>query len=159
LNDTATDFPGHRYGHTVVKTQGMNAFAFFGGRVFGNNDTHLSIMDDLWLYDITGDFWVWLSGSPDSGNSSRIYYGERNNYTNPYGNNSLPGGRYGCQMWSVTDSEIAVFGGFGFSGYGRGVLGLLANLWFYHFDIRKWKWVMGSRSGARVVNVSDVYTF
>lgn len=55
----AENVPGARVYHSMVSDESRRAVYIWGGRVSTVGD----FLNDLWMYDSTTGWWVWLSGS------------------------------------------------------------------------------------------------
>ncbi|MBN1524921.1 MAG: hypothetical protein JW904_10580 [Spirochaetales bacterium] len=88
--------------------------------------------------DITG--WTWITGTNLTGQNG--VYGEKG-ITSP---ENIPGGRYGSALWTDTEGNYWVFGGYGKTPE-SGMDGYLNDLW--RFDGANWTWITGVNSTDR----------
>ena len=104
---SATNVPGARSGHAMVIDTKVKVISVYGGNFY----------DDLWLYNITTGWWVWLSGS---GNLSvAAAFGQ----LGVDSHNNQPGGRtFHSMVLDDITRMIYTFGGWRF--YNLGTAGM-----------------------------------
>ncbi|HEG44242.1 MAG TPA: hypothetical protein ENH94_09360 [Phycisphaerales bacterium] len=102
----------------------------FGGK--GRVGSLTGNLNDLWKFD--GTNWTWVSGS-DFRNSIGVY-----GTKGVADLNNMPGARYDSVSWIDSESNLWLFGGYGFGNIFSE--GMLNDLWKY--DGTNWTWVSGS---------------
>ena len=90
-------------------------FWLFGGF------TGSSLLNDYWMFDPASQQWTWVAGSNTAGASGV--------YGTPGTSGSVPGARLAPATWVDTNSQLWLFGGYGFEGSGKA--GNLNDLWTY----------------------------
>ncbi len=126
--------PGGRNISTTWKDQSGNLW-LFGGMGFGTGGS--GFLNDLWKFNPVTNKWAWVKGddTPD-------HYGV-------YGINGLadpsnkPGGVYSGISWVDNDGNFWLFGGYGYSESG---IGLLNSLWKYDPSTNNWAWIKGDKT-------------
>jgi N-acetylneuraminic acid mutarotase len=117
----ASNTPGARYS-ALSWVDSAGRYWMFGG--YGANASgNFNDMNDLWMYDLSTQQWIWVNGS-SSGNTNGVY----GTVNVPAPSNS-PGGRLVPSGWIDANNRIWVFG-----GYGRDSVGSrykLSDLWMY----------------------------
>jgi hypothetical protein len=97
-----TNWPASRFENRAVATDEYGNFWMFGG---AKNIAIGVTRNDLWMYDVSINQWIWVSGD---------------NVLNPSGSwgnkgvssiNNKPNGRMGAIMWSDKDGHLYMFGG------------------------------------------------
>ena len=114
---SATTNPGGRERSNMWKDKTGNLW------IFGGQDLRQDNLNDLWMYDMMHNVWIWMNG--DSIVNVKGIYGNRGIATA----RSKPGARHGSASWTDTSGNFWLFGGDGFAK--RGSLGPLNDLWRY----------------------------
>lgn len=123
------NYPGGRENSVTWKDAAGN-FWLFGG--YGITQSGGGYYNDLWKYNPSTQQWIYIKGD----NSI-------NNYGN-YGtkglaaNTNKPGARTGSISWIDASGKLWLFGGFGYSASG---FGLLNDLWRYDPGTNQWTWM------------------
>jgi len=99
-------YPGSRYGaaYSIDLNGNFWLFGGFGADVNGE----IGYLNDLWMYNPVGGYWLWLGGNNTVGASS------------VYGHNvpqEYPGGRMGGAAWMDSFNDFWLLGGYGKTGY------------------------------------------
>ncbi len=113
--DSPFNTPGTRY----------NSFGWsndYGLWFFGGDESSSNAYNDLWLYRIRDNKWVWLKGNQLISNSG--VYGNQGIPTL----SNIPGSRAAGVTWKDTSENFWLYGGIGHDAYGTGG-GRLGDLW------------------------------
>ncbi len=131
-----TTVPGARNSPTGWTDAAGNLW-LFGGNGFGVTTT-AGNMNDLWMYNISTNQWVWVNGL---------------NGINQFANFSggTPGSRQGAVAWPDGTGNIYMFGGTGFVQSGGA--NRLGDLWKYNPVANTWSFI----KGATTTNAIGVY--
>jgi hypothetical protein len=120
----STNKPGARVGSVCWSDNNGNFWLFGGLEESGG------FHNDLWKFD--GTNWTWVSG--DNISLQNGIYGTKGVTTS----SNKPGCREGSVIWIDSNSNIWLFGGYGW--------GFLNDLW--KFDGNNWTWISGSDSSV-----------
>lgn len=93
----------------------------FGG--FGRANSTVGLLNDLWTYNPSNNYWTWAAGSNESDATGK--YG----LLGVSANSNMPGARRDAIGWIDNNSNLWVFGG---SGNGATTNGKLNDLWKYN---------------------------
>jgi hypothetical protein len=113
----------------VTWTDGNGNLWMFGGEHDG------LLYNDLWVYDIGINMWVWISG--DNKPNTRAVYGTRQQTNSEV----KPGARRSAVSWVDRSGNMWMFGGI---GYDREERGHLNDLWVYVPRENQWYWMSGN---------------
>lgn len=91
----------------------------FGGHGYGSDGDQLGYLTDLWCYD--GEEWIRVAGFTDIDLWGTMPWGDPTMIGNP-------GGRCDALLWCLPNSEMYVYGGYGW-GATNNQQGLLADFW------------------------------
>lgn len=94
--------PQSKFENRSVWTDQRNNFWLFGG---GMNTSASDEMNDLWVYCVSENKWIWQSG--DSILNATGYFGTQG-ISSPL---NKPGGRVGSVSWTGTNDRLFLFGG------------------------------------------------
>jgi hypothetical protein len=132
MADTANK-PGARDFSATWKDNNGNLW-LFGGYGFDGNS--LGYLNDLWKYNPSTNTWTWVKGN--STINQEAVYGAQGvaKATNK------PGAIYAGVSWTDNNGNLWLFGGFGYTANG---LGLLNDLWKYDPVANKWTWMKGDK--------------
>jgi N-acetylneuraminic acid mutarotase len=137
----ASNSPGARSGaETWVDSEGN--LWMFGGAI---PDTAVSIVNDLWMFNVTTDQWTWMGGST-SPNVQGVY-----GTVGISAASNAPGSRQLSSCWVDGSGDLWMFGGYGYgstAGYAY-----LNDLWKYNIATNEWTWV----GGANTTNSTGSY--
>lgn len=126
------NLPGARV-NAVSWRDANGDFWLFGGE--GHDSAgNLGRLNDLWMYDISANEWVWVSGSTLVNQSG--VYGTQGTADAA----NLPGGRHSATGWIDGSGTLWLLGGSGFDQ--SGACCFLNDLWT--FSGGNWTWVGGS---------------
>lgn len=117
-------------------------FWLFGG--FGSSRGINVHLNDLWKFDPAATTWTFVSGGPLTAGGN---YNPQVGVTVPGGGN-IPGARREAVIWTDTNGNLWLFGGFGLA---NGGISYLNDLW--KFDQTNWTWMAGSNgvNGAGII--------
>lgn len=130
----STNKPGARSISSTWKDKSGNLW-LFGGMGFGTAQS--GFLNDLWKYDPSTNKWVWVKGNDDPNFYSN--YGIQG----IAGPSNKPGGTYSGISWIDNTGNFWLFGGYGYSENG---IGLLNALWKYDISSNEWIWVNGDKT-------------
>lgn len=137
--------PGSRV-HAMNWTDNNGNLWLFGGGGFGNGTACGVVLNDLWMYSVSGGEWTWMGGSsePDqfsgpTGTGNAGVYGTQGQFA--AGN--MPGSREGGITWTDHGGNLWLFGGDGFDA--TGTMGVLNDVWEYKPSTHRWAWMAGSK--------------
>ena len=122
-----TNTPGGREETTVNWVDSAGNLWFFGGF-----DYNITQKDDIWMYDVTLNQWVWMAGS--SGSNDPPVYGTLN-VPSP---TNTPGARNAYCWWKDVAGDLWMFGG-------SQILSQTADLWKFDMSTLEWTWTGGSQ--------------
>ena len=124
----ASNVPGGRFG-AASWADSAGSLWLFGGWGYDSTGT-LSVLNDLWRYDLRGGQWTWVSGS-NTGGASAVYGTQS---VAAAGN--VPSARQGAVSWIDDAGNLWLFG-----GNSSDVLVALNNdLWRYSPGTGLWTW-------------------
>jgi hypothetical protein len=137
----------------------------FGGEGLDSVGTVNGILNDLWIYNIAGAQWTFVSGS-NMANQTGVYgtqpfvgptntIGAAGTVGLPTGaSTTLPGSRWGASAWVDAGGDLWLFGGWGLDSTATNGNGALNDLWVYVPNASTptqpgtWTWVKGSNTGS-----------
>jgi hypothetical protein len=128
----------------------------FGGFGLDSAGTPNGTLNDLWKLDISvaGGQWTWVSGS-STANQDGVY----GTVTTAAATN-VPGARWGAVGWSDKNSNLWLFGGWGYDSLATLGTGFFNDVWEYQQSTGQWIWWNGSsnvnQNGAYITNISYV---
>jgi len=103
----------------------------------GYASTSMGYLNDLWKYNPITNQWTWVKG--DNTTEQYSVYG-----TKGHANNSnKPGAIYSSVSWTDKNSNLWLFGGF---GYTHNDFGFLNSLWKYDPATNQWTWIKGDNT-------------
>jgi len=150
------NIPGGRKGATSWTDSTGNRWLFGGYGYDGNGK--LGYLNDLWVFDLYQNQWVWWGGSSTVGSNCPVING------NPicgqpgvYGTlgtlatGNIPGSRMGAVSWNDASGNLWLFGGYGADANGN--FGDLNDLWVFNPFTNQWAWM----GGSSIVNQFGVY--
>lgn len=130
--------PGCRMDHFLAYSVMGNRLMLFGGACQGNS------YNDVWQFDLGANKYAWIGGSDSPGDWGNYcdqgwlsYNGCRPRARSQFGASFVP-----------ELQAIMVFGGYG-PGYDGGMTyaqAALNDVWMFHVNEQKWRWVGGSSS-------------
>jgi hypothetical protein len=123
-NDVAasTNQPGARSGG-IGWTDASGNLWLFGGTGINSSGT-LTILNDLWEFQVSSGQWVWINGSYN-GNLGG-YYGT----LSVLSTSNMPGSRVGASGWNDASGNFWMFGGSGYDAASSN--GRLADMWKFN---------------------------
>ena len=130
--------PGGRE-DAVTWTDGSGNIWLFGGNGVDSKGNQ-GALNDLWMFNLSTNQWVWMSGSSVLANS----YG----WTGVYGNlgtpaaGNTPGSRIGAAGWTDKSGNLWLFGGEGLDA--NDYEGWLNDFWEFNPTTKEWTWMGGS---------------
>jgi N-acetylneuraminic acid mutarotase len=146
-------------------------FGGYGSDAIGSPG--LTILNDLWKYDIATSQWTWMSGSSTVGNScfndgagetatSRIVCALPAVYGNlgTFAPGNTPGSRAGAIHWTDSKGNLWMFGGWSFDVPNQDLY-VFDELWEYNTTTNQWAWMGGSstRNGSACYFDGDLFYF
>jgi hypothetical protein len=136
----------------------------FGGEGLDSAGTPNGILNDLWVYSITGNQWTFVTGSNMANQTgaygSQPFVGATNTIGAagtaglPTGaSTTLPGSRWSPAAWIDKGGDLWLFGGWGLDSTATNGNGALNDLWVYVPNSTPtqpgtWTWVKGSNTGS-----------
>ncbi len=140
---TATTAPGARQAGVLWVDSSNNVWLFggFGLDSTGTGGPAGAILNDLW--EFTGGQWVWVSGSKLA-NQTGTYGTQETNNLSPASPGSVPGSRWGAVGWSDANSNLWLFGGWGYGSVTTDPTGFLNDVWEYQQSTKGWIWWKGT---------------
>ncbi|MFO1441125.1 MAG: choice-of-anchor D domain-containing protein [Verrucomicrobiaceae bacterium] len=125
-----TNNPGMRSGF-MGSLDPQGRLVFFGGGAS-------TPACDVWRYDSTTNWWVWLGGA--QGTLIAGIYGTQGV---PSTSNRIGSRASGSTLWLPEDGTIWIFGGWGFDGSGDYNLYPMNDLWRFNPASNEWTWMNG----------------
>jgi len=137
----------------------------FGGEGEDSAGTANGILNDLWVYNIAGNQWTFVTGS-NLANQTGVYglqpfvgppttIGAAGTVGLTTGaTNTLPGSRWGAAGWVDKGGNFWLFGGWGLDSTATNGNGALNDFWVYTPNSTPtqpgtWTWVKGSNTGSQ----------
>jgi N-acetylneuraminic acid mutarotase len=124
--------PGASYASVSWKDASGNLWLFGG---FGYAEASFGFLNALWKFNTSTSEWTWVKG--DKSIDEPGAYGSQGIEQN----NNKPGARYGSATWIDASGNLWLFGGYGFSSTGSGILN---DLWRYNVTTNNWTWISGN---------------
>jgi hypothetical protein len=170
----STNMPGGRQEAAGWADANGNLW-LFGGEGQDSIGTANGILNDLWVYNIAGNQWTWVTGS-NKANQTGAYPAQpvtgAVSTTTAAGTcglaigdlplscqavtltGTLPGSRWGASAWIDAGGNLWLFGGWGLDSTGTNGNGALDDLWVYTPNPTAgqpgtWAWIKGSNTGAQ----------
>ncbi|MBB6369601.1 kelch repeat-containing protein [Chryseobacterium shigense] len=111
----------------------------FGGQVPQVN----SYYQDLWMFNVTSNNWVWKGGikNPDNGYNRHANYGSQGIYSSA----NIPGARVRGKTWTDVQGNFYLYGGYGFDETSANE-GYLNDVWKYDIAQNQWVWLNGDKT-------------
>jgi Galactose oxidase, central domain len=176
----STNMPGGRQEAAGWADANGNLW-LFGGEGEDSVGTANGILNDLWVYNIAGNQWTWVTGSKTA-NQTGTYPAQP--VTGPVSTTTaagtcglavgdtplscaavsttgaLPGSRWGASAWIDAKGNLWLLGGWGLDSTGTNGNGALNDLWAYTPNSTPgqpgtWAWVKGSITGAQNGSYGD----
>ncbi|MCX6185439.1 MAG: beta-propeller fold lactonase family protein, partial [Bacteroidetes bacterium] len=119
-----------------------NDFWLFGGTGYTTGGAG-GQLNDLWKFNLGTGNWTWKKGANIPNHYSTITSGSPSL-------SNLPGSRKQSISWTDNNGDLWIFGGYGNSSSGGGMLN---DLWKYNKVDNTWAWIKGSNTN----NQSGVY--
>ena len=144
---SAVGYPEARSAQSVWKTSN-GKFYMFGGKGPGGN-----LLADLWHWNPANNEWAWEWASNYESYFSNIHPAYKAKGLASSQNEI--GSRYGSATWMKSDSELVVYGGYGYDQ--GGTQHALNDYWIFSRTTREWTWKAGG--GPFAPNPSQPYTY
>ncbi len=134
--------PGSRAYTYGTWVDDSNRLWMFGGILYEANPYGwgwAGACNDMWLFDIDLNEWIWMSGSSeldDSGHYGLLGIPDTSN---------LPPARGVFSVWKNCNDDFFMFGGFNFSQFYN-------DLWKYNWHTKTFTWISGSSSSNSIGN-------
>ncbi|MGP8184783.1 MAG: chitobiase/beta-hexosaminidase C-terminal domain-containing protein [Terracidiphilus sp.] len=164
------NFPGGRQDVTSWVDSSGNFWLFGGFGSDANGTPGMTILNDLWKYDVATNQWAWMSGS----NTASSCYNDGSGETAisgivcaqaaTYGSLGVPaaantpGSRQGAIGWTDSKGNLWLFGGWSFDIPNQ-ALYFFDELWEYNTTTNQWAWMGGSSTRAGSACNNDPYLF
>ncbi len=169
-----TNMPGGRQ-EAVGWADASGNLWLFGGEGLDSVGTSNGILNDLWVYNISGKEWTFVAGS-STANKTGVYPSQTvtgpANTTYAAGTcglsvgdaplscgpvsltGALPGSRWGASAWVDAAGNFWLLGGWGLDSTGTNGNGALNDLWVYTPNSTAtatgtWAWIKGSNTGSQ----------
>lgn len=147
---SAQNTPGAREEAASWTDTKGNLWLFGGHGLDAKNTQGLTILNDLWEFDISTSQWTWMSGSSTASNCF-VDGGGGTDCAQPatYGTLGVPaagntvGSREGAITWSDNKGNLWLFGGWSFDVSNQ-VQYYFDELWEYNTSTNQWTWMGGS---------------
>jgi hypothetical protein len=137
--------PGSRQNAVLWVDPSGNVWLFggFGLDSAGTGGPAGAILNDLWEFNTTTNQWTWVSGG-DLANQTGTYSTQAtNNLFTPLAGD-VPGSRWGAVGWSDANSNLWLFGGWGYGTATTDPTGFLSDIWEYQHSTGQWIWWKGT---------------
>lgn len=134
-----TNKPGARHSCMSWKDGAGNLW-MFGGE--GRSSGSLGYLNDLWMYNISNNRWVWMFGAQIS--DVLGYYGTKG----VQNINNEPGARMRAHTWTDNAGNLWLFGGFGYNDQFINPANNLHDLWRFNTSTLQWTWMNGTSGNA-----------
>jgi hypothetical protein len=161
---SANNAPGGRQ-EAIGWADGKGNLWLFGGEGEDSIGTANGILNDLWVYNIAGNQWTWVTGA-STANQPGTYglqpfvgppstTGAAGTVGLPTGATStFPGSRWGAAGWVDQGGNFWLFGGWGLDSTATNGNGALNDTWVYTpnstpGDPGTWTWIKGSNTGSQ----------
>jgi N-acetylneuraminic acid mutarotase len=143
------NIPGGRQGASTWTDGSGNLWLFGGYGLDANGTSGLTILNDLWKFDIVTHQWAWISGSSTVANN--CFEAGSYNCAQPsvFGalgtpaEGNTPGSREDASTWTDSNGNLWLFGGWSFD-VAVGVQYYFNELWQFNPSTSLWTWMGGS---------------
>jgi N-acetylneuraminic acid mutarotase len=145
---SGTTAPGGRQAAILWADTSGNIWLFGGfgldsaGTGSGGPPPSGAILNDLWEFNITTKQWTWVSGN-NLANQTGNYGAEATSNLSTGSAANFPGSRWGAVGWSDTNSNLWLFGGWGYGTATTNPTGFLDDIWEYQHSSGQWIWWKG----------------
>jgi hypothetical protein len=102
-----------------------------------------AILNDLWEYNISTKQWVWVSGN-NLANQTGVYGTQATSNLSTGAATNVPGSRWGAVGWSDPNSNLWLFGGWGYGTTTTDPTGFMNDVWEYQQSSKQWIWWKGN---------------
>jgi hypothetical protein len=151
---SGTTAPGGRQ-HATLWADALGNIWLFGGFGFdsaGTGSPAGGILNDLWKYNTTSKQWTWMSGGGTTGLANQA--GTYGTQTTPAATN-VPGARWGTVGWVNPDSDLFLFGGWGYGASSNQGTGFLNDIWEFDHVSGQWIWWKGTSGVNQQTGIAD----
>jgi hypothetical protein len=145
---SGTTAPGGRQAGVLWTDTSGNIWLFGGfgldsaGTGNGGPPPAGAILNDLWEFNITTKQWTWVSGG-NLANQTGNYGAEATSNLSTGAAGNLPGSRWGAVGWSDANSNLWLYGGWGYGSSTTDPTGFLDDIWEYQHSSGLWIWWKG----------------
>jgi hypothetical protein len=145
---TGTTAPGGRQAAVLWADTAGNIWLFggFGLDSAGTGTTGPppagAILNDLWEFNITTKQWTWISGN-NLANQTGNYGSQATSNLSTGAAANFPGSRWGAVGWSDANSNLWIYGGWGYGTSTTDPTGFLNDIWEYQHSSGTWIWWKG----------------
>jgi hypothetical protein len=141
----AANAPGSRQNAVLWVDPSGNVWLFggFGLDSAGTGGPAGAILNDLWEFNTTTNQWTWVSGSNLANQTGTYSTQATSNLFIPLAGD-VPGSRWGAVGWSDTNSNLWLFGGWGYGTATTDPTGFLSDIWEYQHSTGQWIWWKGT---------------
>jgi hypothetical protein len=101
-----------------------------------------AILNDLWEFNITTKMWTWVSGA-NLANQTGNYGAQATSNLSTGAAANFPGSRWGSVAWSDSNSNLWLYGGWGYGTTTTDPTGFLNDIWEYQHSSGLWIWWKG----------------
>ncbi len=101
-----------------------------------------AILNDLWEFNISTKQWIWVSGS-NLANQTGNFGTEATSNLSTGAAANFPGSRWGSVGWSDSNSNLWLYGGWGYGTSTTDPTGFLDDIWEYQHSSGQWIWWKG----------------
>jgi Galactose oxidase, central domain len=141
----AGNAPGSRQNAVLWIDTSGNVWLFggFGLDSVGTGGPAGAILNDLWEFNTTTNQWTWVSGS-NLANQTGTYSKQASSNLFPALAGDVPGSRWGAVGWSDANSNLWLFGGWGYGTAATDPTGFMSDIWEYQQSTGHWIWWKGT---------------
>ena len=141
----AGNAPGSRQNAVLWVDPSGNVWLFggFGLDSAGTGGPAGAILNDLWEFNTTTNQWTWVSGA-NLANQTGTYSTQATGNLFVPAAGDLPGSRWGAVGWSDANSNLWLFGGWGYGTATTDPTGFMSDIWEYQHSSGHWIWWKGS---------------
>ncbi len=141
----AGNAPGSRQNGVLWVDPSGNVWLFggFGLDSSGTAGPAGAVLNDLWEFNTTTSQWTWVSGSNLANQTGTYSTQGTSNLFTPLAAD-VPGSRWGAVGWSDANSNLWLFGGWGYGTTTTAPTGFLSDIWEYQHSTGHWIWWKGT---------------
>jgi hypothetical protein len=155
----AGNAPGSRQNGVLWVDPSGNVWLFggFGLDSSGTGGPAGAVLNDLWEFNTTTSQWTWVSGSNLANKTGTYSTQGTSNLFTPLAAD-VPGSRWGAVGWSDANSNLWLFGGWGYGNTTTAPTGFLSDIWEYQHSTGHWIWWKGTANANQngVFAIKDI---